>query len=96
MSKEYYFKITYKNTRNNNSVSSERLIARNMTDAKNQFRAKYSLRPEYKIIACVREQEYGSNARSDNPTSNSLGGALLGLAAVAGVALTSKFFGNKK
>lgn len=102
MDKQYRFNIYYTDTRYNQNGQAG-LVARNISDAKNKFKAG---RTYIKIISCVRGDEVvsrlnnitksGNNKKVNSQESSSLGSMLLGAAVTAGVGFVANKWFNKK
>lgn len=98
MGKKYRFEVTYR-LPNGNILRSRNTIASGVLEAKNVVKSRF---PEAKIISCVKGQEWLDGHEREkkylekNKTSNTIAGALFGLAATAGLALGAKFLSDKK
>lgn len=87
--KKYYFKVTYRDTRSN-AVSATRIVARNILEAKNKFKAENASLTYRKLVACVRENECISQDSSIG--KGILGTALFGLVSAASIAFAKSIF----
>ncbi|QNS16092.1 hypothetical protein [Mannheimia bovis] len=102
MDKQYRFDIYYTDTRYNQNGQGG-VVARNISDAKNKFKAG---RPYIKITSCIRRDEViskannmtksGSSKKANLQESSSIGSMLLGAAVTAGVGFVANKWFNKK